>query len=248
MRDTIQERHYSHKQAALRQLRPSVIIDTAKSVYPHCSPLIGISATARAVNKSMTSATRVMLVDVGAATSAVWIVRANEDYADLWNCWPETAKVALQRPDINVRSTPSAAGRFRVDRLTTIQATLGLSTQDFAQVLRLSRPGLYKWFDASKDVKLHETSRERLAVVERIAKHWRERSVIPLRSVANEPLAGGQTALSMLIAPDINEALIVEAFDEILEKVRSKPKSRSQRLADAGFTRRPSAQALPAED
>ena len=119
---------------------------------------------------------------------------------------------------------------------------------DFAQVLGLSRPDLYKWLDASKDMKLHEANRERLAVVERIARHWRERSAAPLRSVVNEPLAGGQTALSMMVADAIDEAAIVGAFDELAVKLRSKPKSRSQKLADAGFTRRPSARALPTDE
>ena len=57
----------------------------------------------------------------------------------------------------------------RLERLTAIQAVLGLSTLDFAQVLGLARPGPYKRLDASKDMKPHEANRERLAVVERIA-------------------------------------------------------------------------------
>jgi hypothetical protein len=136
----------------------------------------------------------------------------------------------------------------RIERLTAIQAVLGLSMLDFAQVLGLSRPDLYKWLDASKDMKLDEASRERLTVVEHIARHWRERSAAPLRSVVNEPLAGGQTALSMMVADAIDEAAIVGAFDELAVKLRSKPKSRSQKLADAGFTRRPSARALPTDE
>lgn len=248
MSDTIHARHYSPQQAMLRQLQPSTVINTADSFHPHYSHIIGLGAIGSAISKSMTGATRVMLVDIDAATSAVRAVGVDAYRADLWNRWAETTKAALQRPAASSRSAPSAAARLRVERLATIQAVLGLSTRDFAQVLGLSRPGLYKWLDASKDVKLQEASRERLAAVERIAKQWRERSVVPLRSVANEPLAGGQTALAMMAALAIDEASVVDAFDEIVAKLQGKPKSRSQRLADAGFTRRPSARALPADE
>jgi hypothetical protein len=128
-----------------------------------------------------------------------------------------------------------------------IQAVLGLSVPDFAQILGLSRSDLYEWLDASKDMKLHEASWERLAVVERIAMHWRERTAAALRSVVNEPLAGGRTALSMMVADAIHEAAIVGALDELAGKLRGKPKSRCQKLADAGFTPRPSARALPTD-
>lgn len=136
----------------------------------------------------------------------------------------------------------------RVERLVVMQAIFGLPMPDFAQVLGLSLHDLYKWLDDSNDVKLPGVSRERLSVVERIAKQWRERTSAPLRSVVNEPLACGQSALSMLAADALDEAAIVNAFDELVIKLKSKPRSRSQKLADAGFTRRPSARALPSDE
>ena len=69
-------------------------------------------------------------------------------------------------------------------------------------------------------MQIHETSSARLAAVERVARHWRERSAAPLRSVVNEPLVGGQTAPSMMVADAIDEAAIVGAFDELAAKVR----------------------------
>ena len=135
-----------------------------------------------------------------------------------------------------------------LERFVAIHAALGLSMMDFARVLGISRNDLYKWLDSSTDTRLHETRLERLAAVERIAMHWRERSAAPLRSVVKEPLAGGQTALSMMVADVIDEATIVGVFDELAAKLLGKPKSRSQRLADAGFTRRPSARALAADE
>ncbi len=150
-----------------------------------------------------------------------------------------------------MKSAPSAAARLRVERLVAIQAAFGLSTQDFARVLGLSRPGLCKWLDSSKDVKLQKASRLRLAVVARIAVQWRARSPMTLRSVANEPLAGDRTALTMVTAPTIDVASVLDALDaldELMAQRQSKPRSRSQRLADAGFLRRPSARALPADE
>lgn len=133
-------------------------------------------------------------------------------------------------------------------RLAALQAALGLSTSNLAQALGLSRPGLYKWLDASSDVKLQGASRERLAAVERIAKQWRERTTAPLSSVSNEPLADGRTVLSMMVADQFDEATVVGAFDELLAKLAGKPKTRSQKLAEAGFKRRPSAKSLPSDE
>ena len=232
----------------MRQLRPSTIIDTAESFHLSASQVIDVGSFGSDISKSMTGATRAVLVDTDFATSAIQAVEIGDSNVDLWTRWAQTTKTALQRPAVGAKPAPSAAGRLRVERLAAINAVFGLSTLNFAQILSLSRPGLYKWLDASKDVKLQEASRERLAVVERIARQWRERSAAPLVSVANEPLAGGQTALSMMVADAIDEAAIVGAFDDLVVKLQGKPKSRSQKLADAGFTRRPSARALPADE
>jgi DNA-binding transcriptional regulator YiaG len=246
--DTIQVRFYRAHQATMRQLRPSMIIDTAESFHLPVSQFIGVGSIGNVISKSVTGATRSVRVDTDFATSAIQTVEIGDDNVDLWTRWAEAAKIALQRSAADVKPASSAAARLRVERLATIQAVFGLSTLDFAQVLGLSRPGLYKWLDTSKDVKLQQASLERLAVIERIARQWRERSATPLVSVMNEPLAGGETALSMMVADAIDEAAIVGAFDELVAKLQGKPKSRSQKLADAGFTRRPSARALQADD
>lgn len=268
MSDTIQTRHYRASQASMRQLRPSALIDTAERFHrpvSHQLPIlptkfygggqgdvhiIGAGAIGSAVSGALvsTGATRVVLIDVDRVTSAGISTGLKDYIATLWSQWAETTKTALQRQAPDARSSPSAAARLRVERLASVQAALGLSTSDQAQVLRLSRPGLYKWLDASNDVKLQGASRERLAAVERIAKQWRERSTAPLGSVAHEPLAGGYTVLAMMVAEHIDEAAVVGALDELLAKLQGKPKSRSQKLADAGFKRRPSSRSLPSDD
>ena len=97
-------------------------------------------------------------------------------------------------------------------------------------------------------MKLQGASRERLAAVERIAKQWRERTTAPLSSVSNEPLSDGRTVLAMMVADQVDEAAVVGAFDELLAKLAGKPKTRSQKLAEAGFKRRPSAKSLPSDE
>ncbi|MFZ1501270.1 MAG: hypothetical protein WAT33_15775 [Giesbergeria sp.] len=248
MSHTIQAPHYRPQQGMLRHLNPSATINSAESFSPRYSQIFDLGVSVSATSKRLTSATRIMPIDIDAATSAIRALGFDEIHGDGWSTWVEATKAALKRPAANSRSAASATARLRVERLTTIQATLGLSTQDFSLVLGLSRPGLYKWLNASKDVELQKASRERLIVVERIAKQWRERSSLPLRSVAHEPLLGGQTVLSMMIAQTIDEVAVVSTFDEIVAKLQGKPKSRSQRLAEAGFTRRPSARALPADE
>jgi hypothetical protein len=107
---------------------------------------------------------------------------------------------------------------------------------------------LYKWLDVSKDVRLRGASWQRLIAVERIAKRWRERSTAALGSAANEPLSGGYTALALMAADNVDEAAVVGAFDELAAKMQAEPRSRSQKFADAGYTRRRSARALPSDE
>lgn len=160
--------------------------------------------------------------------------------ANNWARWTEMVRELLQGVEIDAKPAPSAAAKLRVERLARIQAALGLPTHAFAEVLRVSRPGLYKWLDASKGIALQEASRQRLAAVERLAKLWRERSNAPLNSVAHEPLEGGRTVLELLTADVLDEVAVFRAFDEAAAKLQGKPKSLSQRMAEAGFTRRPS--------
>ena len=259
MSDTIEARFYNAQRATLLQRRPNTIIDAAESFHAPASPMrfygggegyiIGAGSYCMGTN-IMTGATRaVVLLDLDLATSAVAAVELEDDYsADSWLRWSEAAKTAFEKATSEDKAVPSAAARLRVERLAAIQAMLGLSTSDLAQALGLSRPGLYKWLDASNDVKLQEASRERLATVERIAKQWRERSTAPLSSVAHEPLADGRTILAMMVAEQIDEAAVVGAFEELTAKLAGKPKTRSQKLADAGFKRRPSAKSLPSDD
>ncbi len=255
MSDTIEARFYNAQRATLLQRRPSTIIDAAESFLPAMpmqfygggeTHLIG----SHRMGTKSTGARTVLIVDTDAllATSAIPTVTVEDFDADSWSRWSKASKEAFQKAAATAKATPSAAARLRVERLAALQAALGLSTSNLAQALGLSRPGLYKWLDASSDVKLQGASRERLAAVERIAKQWRERTTAPLSSVSNEPLADGRTVLTMLVADQFDEAAVAGAFDELLAKLAGKPKTRSQKLAEAGFKRRPSAKSLATDE
>ena len=255
MSDTIEARFYNAQRATLLQRRPSTIIDAAESFHPAVpmqfygggeTQLIG----SYRMGTKLTGARTVLIVDTDVllATSAIPTVTVEDFDADSWSRWSKASKEAFQKAAAAAKAAPSAAARLRVERLAALQAALGLSTSNLAQALGLSRPGLYKWLDASSDVKLQGASRERLAAVERIAKQWRERATAPLRSVSNEPLADGRTVLAMMVADQVDEAAVVGAFDELLAKLAGKPKTRSQKLAEAGFKRRPTAKSLPSDE
>ena len=255
MSDTIEARFYNAQRATLLQRRPSTIIDAAES-FQSAVPMqfSGGGETyfigSYRMGTKLTGARTVLIVDTDVllATSAIPTVTVEDFDADSWSRWSKASKEAFQKAASAAKATPSAAARLRVERLAALQAALGLSTSNLAQALGLSRPGLYKWLDASSDVKLQGASRERLAAVERIAKQWRERSTAPLSSVSNEPLADGRTVLAMMVADQVDEAAVVGAFDELLGKLAGKPKTRSQKLAEAGFKRRPTAKSLPSDE
>ncbi len=255
MSDTIEAGFCNAQRATLLQRRPSTIIDAAESFHPSVpmqfygggeTHLIG----SYRMGAKLTSARTVLIVDtdVMLATSAIPTVTGEDFDADSWSRWLESSNQAFEKAAAAAKAAPSAAARLRVERLTALQAALGLSTSDLAQALGLSRPGLYKWLDASSDVKLQGASRERLAAVERIAKQWRERTTAPLSSVSHEPLADGCTVLAMMVADQFDEAAVAGAFDELLAKLAAKPKTRSQKLAEAGFKRRPSAKSLASDE
>ena len=255
MSDTIEARLYNAQRATLLQRRPSTIIDAAESFHPAVPMQFHGGGEMHRIGSyrmgTTTGASRIVLIvdkDVLLATSAIPTVTVEDFDAEPWSRWSKASTDAFQKAAAAAKEAPSAAARLRVERLTALQAALGLSMSDLARALGLSRPGLYKWLDTSSDVKLQGASRERLAAVERIAKQWRERSTAPLSSVSNEPLADGHTVFTMMIVDQIDEAAIVGAFDELLVMLAGMPKARGQRLAEAGFKRRPSAKSLPSDE
>ena len=77
---------------------------------------------------------------------------------------------------------------------------------------------------------------------------WQERCNAPLASVAYESVTGGRTVVQMLKDEVVVEAEVIAVFAELAKKLRDKPKSLSQRMAEAGYTRRPSVRALPSDE
>lgn len=274
MSEIIQPRHYAAREAALRQRRPGAIIDEVERLDAasnqfvavwvpelQSSGIVKIGGLVAVFSGGMTAATRCAPVQTS------WSTTALEEVDDLlvdaagttWTHWAESTRKAFldaaaktadksAKPQTREAQDLQAEAQRRVQRLVAIQAALGLTMQDLAAALNLSRPQLYKWLDPSQDVRLQEAKRQRLDTVERIAKAWQARSAAPLRAVAHEPLANGHTVFEPLAADAIDEAKVKAAFDELTAKLQAQPKTRSQLLAEAGFKRRPSIRSLPSDE
>jgi len=146
---------------------------------------------------------------------------------------------------VPVASTPAER---RVARLTEIQASFGLPMRTLAEVLRISRPQLYKWFDTSAAIQLRGESAARLNAVERLAELWSMHTVSPLGPWLHEQVAGGQSLYDLLTQVDLSAADIESGFDTVTARIAQMPKTRSQRMREAGFTRRLSYRALPTDE
>ena len=168
---------------------------------------------------------------------------------DRWTSWVGDAIQALRNRNVIEDRQPSTAGaRLRVERLNDLQTVLGFTTLDLAKVLGIARQQLYKWFDSSKEIKLHGVSQTRLSIITEIAEEWRVRSAAPLSSVSHEILADGKTAFTLLAEDTISKANVLTAFDELINRLRAKPKTQSRLLSEAGFTRRASYRSLPSDE
>ncbi|MDO8843061.1 helix-turn-helix transcriptional regulator [Methylicorpusculum sp.] len=269
MNNIIVTRQYTARQATLMQQRPGDIISAAQKpvetlagsqlgrlqvVYPDdqtqalASSVLGLDSFGKGLGKALTAGTVAYVLCVSSPTNSPELFTAPDDIPreNAWIRWSEQAKEALQKGALKEQHPSTAVARLRVNRLATLQAAFGLTTQDLASVLGISRQQLYKWLDAANPIQIQEASRVRLSILERIAKEWMSRSKVPLSSVSREAVTDGKTVLAMMSADIIDETLIVDSFDELVTKLQTKPKTRSQRLREAGFTRRTSS--LPLDD
>lgn len=262
MSHLIQPRAYTPRDATIFQQRPFAFIKAIEQDEARFHPVVhvrhkqkptvvvGVGSLITIFNAGLTADTPYALVDKIWATTAPEIVDAfvANVHIESWNRWALQTKDAFSRATEHKGQSVSSASRLRVERLAVVQAALGFTTQDFAAVLGLSRPQLYRWLNAADDVRLQDAKRQRLVTVERLAKAWQDQSSTPLRSVAHEPLAAGGTVLERLTAEVIDEADVLTIFGELATKLHAIPNTRSQRLADAGFKRRPSVRSLPSDE
>jgi hypothetical protein len=259
MSDTIQERYEGARRALLLQATPDVLINAVESRqldsgFRHTSAvhrggnlIVRYAVGAGAIGAIVTGLTgAVVSGNVYHPTGGLSFVQ--QEALDKISDWVVATKGLLQKLDVDAKPATSATAKLRVARLASVQAAFGLSTQAMASVLSITRQGLYKWFDESKDITLQEASRQRLAMVERLADLWRNRSNAPLSSMVHEPLTGGRTVLELLTDDVLDEGGITGAFDELVGKLQGKPKSPSQKMVEAGFTRRRQGKSLPDDE
>lgn len=174
----------------------------------------------------------------------VWFVEVKAPFAG-----EEFARHAEPAPPRGTQDrSESAIGRLRTERIADIQAAFGLSTQALSEILRISRPGLYKWLDPDQSIQLHQANRVRLDLMRALANEWASRTRVPLSTIAHERLASGQTVSELLAAESLDEPVVLNAFDELLRKLGSQPRTMEQRMSDAGFKRRPTHRSLPQDE
>jgi transcriptional regulator with XRE-family HTH domain len=170
---------------------------------------------------------------------------------DRWRhqCWQTLQGIDAGTGSVNFSpASPSrSASQMRVERLARIQASLGVSLQDLAGVLAISRAQLYKWLDPERDIQLQEESRTRLSRIEQFAAHWASVSVRPLSTLAHEPLPGGFDIVSLMSATRLNVSAIMTALNQLAGRMDTGRKSITEGMRDRGFRRRPSARSLPSD-
>lgn len=164
-----------------------------------------------------------------------------------WLVWARTTRDALRQGVTPLGGkTQTTSDNRTAQRIAELQAILGFSLRDLAQVLGVTRQGLYKWLDAKRAVRIQGANRDRFDQVERLMRVWRDLASTPLSSVASEPLESGQTLRQLLIEKEIDEDSVREALQELSRRLNERPRSRSQRLAARGFTKR--SKALPSDE
>lgn len=274
MSDTIQARHYAARNASLFQQRPGALIDAVEGRELNVALRQTSTIQSAGAIRTIMDARSIPSVVIGLTGALVGtVVLIDNDYPtggpaltqlqdaanrikpewastaeNKWVRWAETTKILLRQAESDVEPAPTGAARLRVDRLAAIQSSFGLPTLTMAEVLGVSRQQLYKWLDVSNDIELQGASRARFAAVEALARAWRDRSVAPLTKVIHVPLASGRTVIELLKAAAIEEAVVRAAFDELAAKLQGQPKSLSQKMAEAGFVRRPSRRSIPEDE
>jgi DNA-binding transcriptional regulator YiaG len=269
--NVIQTRAYSAREASLLQRNPLELIESQQgrinreripSDYRKLDvnyagaglldpmPVVGLIGTGGAsrILRSIDDTARAFgTCALHAATYAPTSI-PTEDDLDTWILWAGHAYAALQQARRAEAQLSTATARLRSERVAALQAVLGLTMRDLAAVLGITRQQLYKWIDEANDVKLQEASRIRLSLVERLSREWLARSTIPLSAVVHEALAAGGTLFDRLSGPSIDSPAVIAAFDEIGQRLQGRPKTPSERMAESGFTRRPSARSLPSDE
>lgn len=156
----------------------------------------------------------------------------------------ENTVVSFKKPT-TAHSTEAA---IRASRLSVIQSSFGASMKMLSEILRISRPQLYKWFDTSQLIRLQDESISRLIAVEQLAREWTALSPMPLASWVHEQPIDRQSLLEMLTAPSLELDEIDRAFRLVAQQLQNKPKSRGQLMRDAGFTRQITHRSLPSDE
>jgi hypothetical protein len=133
---------------------------------------------------------------------------------------------------------PTSGGELRAKRIASIQGSFALPMRALAKILGRSPTQLYKWLDPEEVVSLQESSEQRIAIIEQLARSWDEQSKAPIGELRRQVLSSGKTIVDILSANPIDEPLAEKALTEIARQFKAHPLSLAQRLKQKGFVRR----------
>lgn len=148
------------------------------------------------------------------------------------------------------KSLTRADARPGIDRaacLARIQASFGFQLGTLARVLRISRAQLYKWMDASRAIALQGSSRQRLAIVQRLAEKWSALTTKPLAQVLRGEADEGGSLMELLKTRRLNEVAVGKELERLSQSAGGELPSASQMLRERGFHSR-FPRALPSDD
>lgn len=174
----------------------------------------------------------------GAARRIEWFAGDRASDWLLEHIWASAQAPSAGSSGDTIKRDVVHAGAERSSRLAVIQGALGLTTQQLADVLRISRAQLYKWMDPDRSLALQSQSRRRFRAIEQLARRWGEQSRAVLGQFAIEPLGSGHTVLDLLKSETLDITAIYAAFDELLSRMTTRSSSLSERLRARGFASR----------
>ena len=103
------------------------------------------------------------------------------------------------------------------DAIACIQAALGVSVKDLADILRVQSHTIYAWIAEQEEPLRNDF--ERLTTINRIAKHWNTLCRYSARKALKTPLENGQTLFEMLQEENLSEAEIKRLLPKAAELV-----------------------------
>jgi transcriptional regulator with XRE-family HTH domain len=123
------------------------------------------------------------------------------------------------------------AARSAAEQLAFIKHYLSLSVSDLARAVGVQRPTIYAWMQSGSP---RRESVERLAMLERLAAHWKTLADRPLGMLSSLALGQGGETFVMLLE-NATETELRVALDQLAARLRERAPSLQTTLAAYGL-------------